>query len=307
MNERDYLRFDRADWAVLSPGMRLPFSGEELQGLRGIDQPVAPAEVAEIYLPLARLIEIRIAAQRELAQAAGDFLGRPHGPSPFIIAVAGSIAVGKSSFARVLQAVLSGNRRRPTVALVTTDGFLYPNSVLETRGLMQRKGFPESYDLPSLVASLAALKAGAATVETPIYSHLTYDILPDEKQAIDRPDIVVLEGLNVLQPTMSPLGLASDFVDFSLYLDAETADIEAWFMHRFRLLQQTAFQDPASYFFRYRDVTAEAALAFAAAAWREINLVNLTEHILPTRERADLVLKKRADHAINALWLRRKL
>ncbi len=307
MNERDYLRFDRAEWAALSPRMPLPFSGEELLGLRGIDQPVMPAEVAEIYLPLARLLEIRIAAQRALARAAGDFLDRPYRPSPFIIAVAGSVAVGKSSFARVLQAVLAGNGRRPNVALITTDSFLHSNDVLEARGLIQRKGFPESYDLPSLVALLAALKAGAPTVEAPIYSHLAYDILPDQRQAIERPDIVVLEGLNVLQPTMSPLGLASDFVDFSIYLDAEAADIEAWFMHRFRLLQQTAFQDPASYFYRYRDVTAEAALAFAAAAWREINLVNLAEHILPTRERADLVLKKRADHAITELWLRRKL
>jgi type I pantothenate kinase len=297
--------FSRAEWAALRSNTPLALSADELLALRGVDQQVSLGEVADIYLPLSRLLNLHVAAARGLDRVRDIFLGRLSGRSPYIVAIAGSVAVGKSCFARVLQAVLGRWPDYPKVALVTTDGFLYPNSVLETRGLLQRKGFPESYDLGRLVQFLAAVKSGEAAVEAPVYSHLTYDIVPDRNETIERPDILIFEGLNVLQPSASAARLLLDFFDFSVYLDAEEADIEAWFMSRFRLLQQTAFQDPASYFYRYRDVAEDAALEFAAAAWRDINLVNLHENILPTRERADLVLRKRPDHSVGEIWLRR--
>jgi type I pantothenate kinase len=300
-----YSIFSRDEWAALRSNTPLTLSADELLALRGINQQVSLDEVADIYLPLSRLLNLHVAAARGLDRVKDIFLGRLSGRSPYIIAIAGSVAVGKSCFARVLQAVLARWPDHPRVALVTTDGFLHPNSVLEAHGLMQRKGFPESYDLGRLVQFLTAVKSGEAAVEAPVYSHLTYDIVPDRSEVIERPDILIFEGLNVLQPGASAARLPSDFFDFSVYLDAEEADIEAWFMNRFRLLQQTAFQDPASYFYRYRDVAAEAAIAFAAAAWRDINLANLHENILPTRERADLVLRKRADHAVGEIWLRR--
>ncbi|HVJ54779.1 MAG TPA: type I pantothenate kinase [Aliidongia sp.] len=277
-----FRRFERREWAALRLTAAMPPTTESLAALSGINEPISPDEVAEIYLPLADMLNVRLTAV----------------PRPAIVAVAGSVAVGKSCFARVLQTVLARGPHHPRVALIGTDGFLHPNLVLEARGLMQRKGFPETYDLPRLADFLSAAKSGAAKLEAPVYSHLTYDIAPDRRQVIERSDILILEGVNALQPA------AGGFVDFSIYLDADERDIEAWFMERFKLLQQTAFQDPASYFYRYRDVAAEAALVFAAAAWREINLVNLREHIAPTRERADLVLMKRADHSVGEIRLR---
>jgi type I pantothenate kinase len=301
----DHSVFDRAEWSALRSNTPLAISDDELLALRGIDEQVSRSEVAEIYLPLSRLLNLHVSAARGLDRVRDVFLGRLSGRAPYIVAVAGSVAVGKSCFARVLRALLARWPDHPRVALVTTDGFLYSNRVLDARGLMGRKGFPESYDLARLIDFLAAIKSGQAIVQAPIYSHLAYDIVPDRSEPIERPDILIFEGLNVLQPSVSAARVASDYFDFSIYLDAEESAIEAWFMRRFRRLQETAFQDPTSYFYRYRDVAAEAAVAFASAAWRDINLVNLREHILPTRKRADLVLRKRADHSVGEVWLRK--
>jgi type I pantothenate kinase len=299
-----YSVFGRAEWAALRSNTPLTLSAEDLAGLRSVNEQVSLDEVADIYLPLTRLLNLHVSAARNLGRVKDTFLGRPVSNPPYVIAIAGSVAVGKSSFARVLQAVLARWPDHPRVALVTTDGFLHPNAVLEERGLMQRKGFPESYDLHRLIRFLAEIKAGVPSVKAPVYSHLTYDLVLDQWQTVDRPDILIFEGLNVLQTGTGTTAVTSDFFDFSVYLDAEEADIEAWYFDRFKLLQQTAFQDPASYFYRYRDVPPDVAHNFASAAWRDINLVNLRQNIRPTRERAHLVLRKRADHSVGEVWLR---
>jgi type I pantothenate kinase len=301
-----YLIFDRNEWAALRASTPLSLSEADLNELRGLTDPVSLADVADVYLPLSRLLNLHVMAARNLNNVVeGAFLGRPSASIPYIIGVAGSVAVGKSTFARLLQAVLARWPDHPRVALVTTDGFLYPTRVLEERNLMRRKGFPESYDLRRMLAFLTAVKAGESALRVPVYSHDVYDVIPDKFQVVDRPDILIFEGLNVLQSVSHAATVASDFFDFSIYLDAEPSIIEAWYVERFLLLQRTAFQKPASFFHRFKDLTEAQAGDLAHGIWRQINLPNLMDNILPTRERAHLVIRKGYPHAIEALWLRR--
>jgi type I pantothenate kinase len=299
-----YIVFGRRDWAKLRVNTPLTLSSGELASMRSLDDALSLDEVAEVYLPLSRLLNLHVGASRNLARVKDAFLGRPATRPPYVIGVGGSVAVGKSTFARVLRALMARWPDHPRVELVTTDGFLYPNRVLEERGLMARKGFPESYDQRRMVGFLAAVKASEPTVHAPVYSHLTYDIVPDAQQAVARPDVLIFEGLNVFQLTAAPV-VASDFFDFSVYVDADAPDIESWYISRFFLLQRTAFQQPESYFQRYKDLSEADAREVARNIWRSINLVNLQENILPTRQRASLVLRKRADHAVDEVWLRR--
>jgi type I pantothenate kinase len=296
--------FDRRDWAALRSNTPLTLSEEDLGSLRGLNEPILLDEVAEIHLPLSRLLNLHVAAARNLRRVKDAFLGRPAGRPPYIIAVAGSVAVGKSTFARVLRSLLARWPDHPRVDLVTTDGFLHPNRILEERGLMRRKGFPESYDLRRMVEFLAAVKSAKSEAVVPVYSHLTYDIVSGEHQVVRQPDVLVFEGLNVLQAAKTAPVVVSDFFDFSVYVDAEEADIEAWYVERFLILKRIAFQNPTSYFHDYRDLPLREARKVAQGIWREINLVNLTENILPTRTRADVVLRKRSDHSVGEIWLR---
>ncbi|WP_052121524.1 type I pantothenate kinase [Inquilinus limosus] len=300
-----YDRFTRAEWAALRETTPMALTDTELAELRGLNDPVSLADVADIHLPLSRLLNLHVAAARALDGVQDAFLGRPGPPPPYIIGVAGSVAVGKSTFARLLRLLLSRWPDHPRVALVTTDGFLWPRKVLEERGLMRRKGFPESYDLRRMIGFLAAVKSGRPEVEAPVYSHLTYDILPGEKQVVRRPDILIFEGLNVLQAPAGASVVTSDFFDFSVYVDAEEEDIARWFVERRLLLQRTAFRDPSSYFHHQRDLPEAEARRAAREIWDQINGVNLRENILPTRQRARLVLHKAADHSVDAVALRR--
>jgi type I pantothenate kinase len=300
-----YRVFGRAEWSALRANTPLSLSAEDIEKLRGATDRLSLEEVEQIFLPLSRLLNLNVTAARGLDVVQDTFLGRPVQVPPYIIGIAGSVAVGKSTFARVLQAILSRWPDHPKVELVTTDGFLYPTRVLEQRGLMQRKGFPESYDLRRMIAFLAAVKSGEAEVPAPVYSHVTYDILPDRAHVVRRPDILIFEGLNVLQASTGAALLASDFFDFSVYIDADEPHIEGWFVERFRTLQRTAFQTPDSYFHRYKDLPEDEAVAFARQVWRDINLANLKSNILPTRERARIVLRKGDDHKVEEIWLRR--
>ena len=296
--------FSREEWAALRANTPLSLSDHDLEALRGLHDGLSLAEVSEMYLPLSRFLSLHVKAARGLDQAQNEFLGWQAIHSPFVIAIGGSVAVGKSTFARVLQALLSRWPERPNVELVTTDGFLYSNAILEEKGLMRRKGFPESYDLRRILNFLHAVKAGEDEIEVPVYSHLSYDIIAERHQIIRRPDILVFEGLNVLQAPHGASVIASDFFDFSVYIDADEADIERWYVERFLLLQRTAFQNPRSYFYRYRELPKEVAEQTALKIWREINLPNLRENIQPTRQRADLILRKHSDHRIQSVWLR---
>lgn len=300
-----YDRFTRAEWAALRETTPMALSDAELAELRGLNDPVSLADVADIHLPLSRLLNLHVAAARALDGVQDAFLGRPGPPPPYIIGVAGSVAVGKSTFARLLRLLLSRWPDHPRVELVTTDGFLWPKSVLEERRLMRRKGFPESYDLRRMIGFLAAVKSGRPEVEAPVYSHLAYDILPGAKQVIRQPDILVFEGLNVLQAPAGASAVTSDFFDFSVYVDAEEEDIARWFVERRLLLQRTAFRDPSSHFHHQRDLPEAEARRVAREIWDQINGVNLRENILPTRQRARLVLHKAADHSVDAVALRR--
>jgi len=300
-----YTRFSRADWAALRSNTPLTLSESDLDALRSSNEPMPLSEVAEVYLPLSRLLNLHVAAARNLGRVKDAFLGRPAGNPPYIIALAGSVAVGKSTFARVLRALMARWPDHPRVELVTTDGFLLPTKTLEERGLMRRKGFPESYDLRAMVRFLADVKAGKPVVSAPVYSHLAYNIVPHERQVVKQPDVLIFEGLNVLQAKDTAPAIVSDFFDFSIYLDAEESDIETWYIERFLLLQRTVFKNPASYFHHYKDLDADAARTIAHGIWRDINLVNLHENILPTRRRADIVLTKRRDHSVGDIWLRR--
>jgi type I pantothenate kinase len=304
-----YTNFSRAEWARLRDATPLTLSEADLSELQGLNEQLSMREVEEVYLPLSRLLNLHVAATRELERVTDRFLGKTVAPNPYILGVAGSVAVGKSTTARVLRALLARWPDHPRVDLVTTDGFLYPNRVLEERGLMARKGFPESYDRRRLVRFVADLKAGVAEVTAPVYSHLVYDILPGEMQVVRQPDILILEGLTVLDGSdvrsVDDSLFVSDHFDFSIFVDASEAHIKGWFLQRFRRLRETAFRDPKSYFGKYAQLSEEEAQAFAGKVWEEINGVNLRENILPTRERAHLILEKGPDHAVGRVRLRR--
>ena len=305
-----YLDFTHEAWGRLRADTPLTLSEADLAQLRGLNERVSLDEVVEIYLPLSRLLNLYVAATQELYRATATFLGSDVAKVPYVIGMAGSVAVGKSTTARILQALLSRWPHHPKVDLVTTDGFLYPNRVLEERGLMGRKGFPESYDLRALIQFVSAVKSGLPTVRGPVYSHLHYDILPDQFQVVDQPDIVIIEGLNVLQtwddePEHKPRVFVSDFFDFTIYVDAHVQDVRAWYIERFLTLRYTAFSDPASYFHRYASLSDQTARQRSHTIWTEINEVNLIENILPTRERADLILEKGWDHTVQRVKLRK--
>jgi type I pantothenate kinase len=297
-----YLVIDRADWAPLATWETRPLSADEARELGGSTEDLSLAEVEQVYLPLARLTRLRIDATRAVARAQAEFLGVPHRPVPFLIGLAGSVAVGKSTTARVLQALLGRGDPGLSVARVTTDGFLYPNAELERRGLLRRKGYPESYDQRALLAFVSDLKAGAAEVSCPIYSHHVYDVTA-EREVLRAPDVAIIEGLNVLQTGRGPQ-FVSDHFDFTIYVDADETDLRTWYLSRFEHLRRTAFQDPAAYFHRYVELTPAQAHDTALGFWTGINLPNLMENILHTRERADLVLEKGPDHAIRRVRLR---
>ncbi|KAA8966294.1 type I pantothenate kinase [Mycobacterium sp.] len=302
-----YVEFDRSQWRALRMSTPLPLTEAEVVALRGLGEQVDLREVEEVYLPLARLLHLQVAARQRLFAATAEFLGEPQQhpdrPVPFVIGVAGSVAVGKSTTARLLQALLARWDHHPRVDLVTTDGFLYPNAELERRNLMNRKGFPESYDRRALLRFVTLVKSGSPYACAPVYSHLRYDIVPGAKQVVRHPDILILEGLNVLQT--GPTLMVSDLFDFSLYVDARIEDIEQWYVSRFLAMRSTAFANPASHFHHYAGLSDREAIAAATGIWRSINRPNLVENILPTRPRATLVLRKDADHSINRLRLRK--
>jgi type I pantothenate kinase len=305
-----YVRFTREEWARLRAATPLTLTEGDLAHLRGINERIALDEVADIYLPLSRLLNLYVAASQNLHRVSDTFLGSPAAKVPYVIAIAGSVAVGKSTTARILQALLARWPDHPQVDLVTTDGFLFPNRVLEERSLMERKGFPESYDLRRLVRFLADVKSGQAEVRAPVYSHLTYDIVPNEEQVVRQPDIMILEGLTVLQAGDGRAGrvpqlFVSDFFDFSIYVDAEESDIEQWYLDRFLTLRETAFTDERSFFHHFAALSEDEAVEVARGIWRSINGLNLHENILPTRERARLILEKDADHSVRAVRLRK--
>ena len=300
-----YVEFDRKQWRELRRSTPLVLTEEELIGLRGLGEQIDLEEVAEVYLPLARLIHLQVAARQRLFAATATFLGEPHPDKqvPFVIGVAGSVAVGKSTTARVLQALLARWEHHPRVDLVTTDGFLYPNDELLRRNLMHRKGFPESYNRRKLLRFVTEVKSGAREVAAPVYSHISYDVVPGQYHRVRQPDILILEGLNVLQT--GPRLMVSDLFDFSIYVDARIEDIEKWYVRRFLTLRETAFADPQAHFHHYADLTDAQATLAAEELWHNINRPNLVDNILPTRPRATLVLRKDADHSINRLRLRK--
>ena len=305
-----YRVFDRETWSRLRADTPMTLVPRDLEQLSGLIDELSIGEVEQIYLPLSRLLNLHVAASQELHAITNRFLDRRDGKVPFIVGVAGSVAVGKSTTARVLRALLARWPDHPRVDLVTTDGFLYPNKELEKRGLMNRKGFPESFDTARLLNFLNDVKSGKGSVTAPIYSHFHYDVIADQSIVVDCPDVLIVEGLNVLQPARLPkdgeaIPFVSDFFDFSIYIDADVEVIEDWYLTRFLRLRQTAFRDPAAYFHRYAELSPEDARARALEIWRTINYKNLEENILPTRQRAGLILRKSANHKIESVALRR--
>jgi type I pantothenate kinase len=306
-----YRRFARDDWARLRADTPLTLTADEVLQLQSLNDPVSLDEVIAIYLPLSRLLALYVAAAQGLFKATQRFLlAENDGKVPYIIGVAGSVAVGKSTTARILKALTARWPNTPKVDLITTDGFLLPNAELTRLGLMERKGFPESYDTGKLLHFLRDIKAGKRNVRAPLYSHLVYDVVPGEETVVDRPDILVVEGLNVLQPARLPrdgkaIPFVSDFFDFSIYLDADEADLHRWYVNRFLRLRHTAFRDPLSYFRKYAELSEDEAVETANGLWNGINLPNLRENIVPTRQRASLILRKGASHRIEEVALRR--
>jgi len=299
-----YIEFSREDWVSLRDETYIPLSEEEFEDLKGLNENISLKEVEEIYIPLSRLLHIYVTNYQNLQRQSQDYLGDRAKKVPFVIGIAGSVAVGKSTTARLLQTLLSRLPNRLTVDLVTTDGFLYPNRVLEEKGIMNRKGFPESYDVRELIQFISDIKSGKPEVKAPVYSHHEYDILPDQYEVVKNPDILIFEGINVLQVNRSAQVFVSDFFDFTLYVDAEKENIERWYVERFLLLRDTAFRDPNAYFHRFADLTEAEAIEKATQIWKEINEVNLYQNILPTRGRARLILKKGPNHNVENVYLR---
>ena len=305
-----FRRFSREEWAALRADTPMTLTQADLDELRGLNDRIDLAEVEAIYLPLSRLLNLYVAATQGLFRATNNFLHIAERKVPYVIGMAGSVAVGKSTTARILQRLLARWPKHPKVDLVTTDGFLLPNAVLEREGLVNRKGFPESYDLPAILRFMSDIKAGERHVTAPVYSHLTYDVLKDEHIAIDQPDILIVEGLNVLQTGRPPrdgrgIPNVSDFFDFSIYIDADIEGLRKWYIDRFFSLRDGAFKNPKSYFHRYASLTDKETRETATRIWETINLVNLRENLLPTRPRADLVLRKGADHFVRSVFLRK--
>jgi type I pantothenate kinase len=303
-----YLSFTAEQWGELRASTPLTLTEDDLSQLRGLNTALSMEQVTTIYLPLSRLLNLYVGASQELYRATDTFLGKLPAKTPFVIGIAGSVAVGKSTIARVLRAILARWPNHPKVDLVTTDGFLFPNAVLEERSLMDRKGFPESYDRRRLLTFLSDVKSGQGEVKAPVYSHLIYDVVEDQEIVISQPDILIVEGLTVLQTaaaeTESPV-FVSDYFDFSIYVDAEVDHIRNWYVERFFTLRETAFRDPKSYFRRYASLDDEEAAKTATEIWTCINERNLYENILPTRERADLILRKGSDHRVTEVRLSR--
>ena len=305
-----YMHFERQQWSQLRDNVELTLSEEDIKQLQGINESLSMQEVVDIYLPLSRLLNLYVEARHHRHTVRDKFLDANNAKVPYIIGIAGSVAVGKSTSARILQALLSRWPEHPKVSLVTTDGFLRPNQELVTRNIMHKKGFPESFDIKALVSFVSAIKSGKKNVTAPIYSHLTYDIIPDESLLVDQPDIVILEGLNVLQtasndPAQCHRVFVSDFVDFSIFVDADTELLKTWYIQRFLKFREGAFTDPKSYFHSYSKMSEKKAIAIASKIWDEINGINLEENIRPTRDRANLVLKKSTNHQVSSVQLRK--
>ncbi|SEW26546.1 pantothenate kinase [Chitinophaga sp. YR573] len=310
-NYAPYITITREEWAKRSDDPMLHLL-KDIDALHGLNEPLTTEEITQIYVPLSRLLNLYVTAAQGLHAATNSFLGSQVHKVPYIIGIAGSVAVGKSTTARVLQRLLAAWPNHPRIALVTTDGFLYPNRILEQKGIMNRKGFPESYDIRRLIQFLASVKSGKGKVTAPVYSHLEYDILPNELQTIESPDIVIVEGVNVLQvrprqPQVQrePAIFVSDFFDFSIYVDAEEKDLQEWYVERFKSLRRTAFQNPDSYFHRYAHLSDAESEDFARGIWNEINKPNLELNIMPTRFRASLILEKGSHHFVQSLKLRK--
>jgi type I pantothenate kinase len=304
-NSDRYLSFDREEWADLRAATPLTIRERDLVALRGINDQIDLDEVAAVYLPLTRLLNLYVSATQNLHKVSATFLGAMAPKVPYVIGIAGSVAVGKSTFARILQALLARWPEHPRVDLITTDGFLFPNAVLEDRGIMNRKGFPESYDTKTLLTFLRDLKSGAADVKAPVYSHVVYDIVEGETVSVQQPDILIIEGLNVLQVGSEANEFVSDYFDFSIYIDAEEPAIEKWYIERFQKLRETIFRDPDSFFQNFAHLTDEEGIDIARGIWREINGKNLVDNIEPTKSRASLIVAKGADHRVTNVHLRR--
>lgn len=304
MDTPRYIDFDVASWADLRANTPLTLSQDDVDKLRGISVQLDIDMVEDAFLPLSRLLNLHVQGSRQLASVTDTFLGTPPKRIPFIVGVAGSVAVGKSTISRVLQALLARWPQHPKVDLVTTDGFLYPNSVLEERDLLDRKGFPESYDRRALLEFVARAKAGDEHLDVPVYSHIQYDVIEGERRLVSSPDILIVEGLNVLQAGDTG-AFVSDYFDFSIFVDADTRDVKRWYVERFLTLKETAFNQPDAYFRRYAGLSEQEAVRVASEIWDTVNYVNLVENILPTRDRASLILEKAGDHTISRVRLRR--